>query len=161
MKRMTFLFNLLIFILSITLPACSPNLPKGKCSSGICVDIRLVEPISINDFVQVTIQVESEKDLRGAKVGLTFSDPRFTVDGEREWTVDLKAKTSVEFSSRFHFPEGEGSYYIYGSIFDPQIGGGPRDYENVHITIEGATINPPRISTPAGPEPAYPLAATP
>ena len=102
--------NLLVLLLvaGSVLPACSSAPGGGKCEGGLCIDVELTEPIRMNEPVPVTITVEStEEDKQGLKVSLWFSAPDIQVDGESEWIVDLKAHTSMQFSTTIRFPAME------------------------------------------------------
>jgi len=145
--------NLLVLLLvaGSVLPACSSAPGGGKCEGGLCVDIELAEPIRMNEPVPVTITVEStEEDKQGLKISLWLSHPDVLVEGEREWTVDAKAHTPIQFSTMIRFAR-EGYYSAHAGVFEYQelmV----QDAEDVRITALGGTLNPPperEFGTPA------------
>jgi len=116
----------------------------------------------MNEPVPVTITVEStEEDKQGLKVSLWFSAPDIQVDGEREWVVDLKAHTSMQFSTTIRFPAREGSYDVVAGALDYQHGRMVRDYVPVRITVLGGTLYPPSEFTPGVPQPVTTIEVTP
>lgn len=152
----------LLLVAGSVLPACSSAPGGGKCEGGLCIDVELTEPIRMNEPVPVTITVEStEEDKQGLKVSLWFSAPDIQVDGEREWVVDLKAHTSMQFSTTIRFPAREGSYDVVAGALDYQHGRMVRDYVPVRITVLGGTLYPPSEFTPGVPEPVTTIEVTP
>lgn len=142
MKRKVSSLLILLLITSSILPACSSP-GTGKCEGGLCVDLELTEPIRMNEPVPVTITVESrEEDKQGLKVSLWFSAPDVQVDGESEWVVDLKARTSIQFSTTIRFPAREGHFLVYAGALDYQYGRMIIDSVPVQLTLMGGTLNP-------------------
>lgn len=162
MKHKIGCWVVLLLIAVSTLSACSRAPGGGRCEGGLCIDVELAEPIRMNEPVPVTITVEStEEDKQGLKVSLWFSAPDIQVDGEREWVVDLKAHTSMQFSTTIRFPAREGSYDVIAGVLDYQHGRMVRDYVPVRITLLGGTLYPTSEFTPGVPQPVYPLSSPP
>jgi len=115
----------------------------------------------MNEPVPVTITVEStEEDKQGLKVSLWFSDPDIQVDGEDIWVVNLKAHTSIQFSTTIRFTE-DGHFTVYAGALDYQHGRMVIDSIPIQITLMGGTLNPPSRLTPGVPEPVTTIEVTP
>jgi parallel beta-helix repeat protein len=117
------------------------------------VDLELVEPIFLNEPVEVTITVETEEDILGLTIAAGSIDPTILVEGEHKWVVNAKAHTPLQLSTTIRFTK-EGYFNIHGSAYDPRKGSGVRDVERVRITPLGGTVNPPPEREPGTPAPA-------
>jgi hypothetical protein len=145
----------LIALMATAIAGCGgPSAPGGRrCRGGICVDLELVEPIFLNEPVEVTITVETEEDILGLTIAAGSIDPTILVEGEHKWVVNAKAHTPLQLSTTIRFTK-EGYFNIHGSAYDPRKGSGVRDVERVRITPLGGTVNPPPEREPGTPAPA-------
>jgi len=80
--------------------------------------------------------------IQGLRVRLWFSDPDVLVEGEREWVVDAKAHTPMQFSTTIRFTE-EGYYSVHAGAQDFVGELLVQDAKDVRITTLGGTLNPP------------------
>jgi len=134
--------TVLLLVAGLALSGCSSAPGGGKCRHGVCIDLELAEPIGWNEPVTVTITVETEEDIQGLRVRLWFSDPDVLVEGEREWVVDAKAHTPMQFSTTIRFTE-EGYYSVHAGAQDFVGELLVQDAKDVRITTLGGTLNPP------------------
>ena len=75
----------LIMFISVSLVSCSQGGPPGgsaNCSEGVCVTLRVVEPVQFNAPIIVMITVTSDKDR--SDLGLTLCNR----SGEGQATID-------------------------------------------------------------------------
>ena len=165
------LFKCALFVLtivSVTLSACAgASSPGGEnCQRGICVVLKLSEPIRVNEPVTLTMTVTTEQDEPELQLGLAFSTENLiSVEGQRQWTVDTKAHQPVQVSTVLRFPS-EGVWGIVGGALT-QKGRSVADSLNVEITSTGYTFNPtydpnkPVIVGPMTPEVVRPTVEPP
>ncbi len=126
----THFLNVVIVLMAVTLVACSQggsSSGRGDCSEGVCVALRVVEPVQFRAPVVVQITVTSEQDR--SDLGLTLCGggggseatvegpqgwessargPLVFKDGSRgcaNWSFDAKANVPVQFTRVLRFSE--------------------------------------------------------
>jgi hypothetical protein len=140
-----------------------------------------VEPVDLNKPVRVIVTVETEKDVPGLEISAGVTEPSILFeelheeekgkDGTRKWVKqirDTKARAPIQMTTTIRFTQ-EGSFYVYGTAHDRQLGLGVSDVVRVQITSLGGKVNPtPKIlpGTPflvpaATPPPKWTPASTP
>lgn len=95
----------LIVLVSVTLVACSQgggSSGRGDCSDGVCVALRVVEPVQFNAPVVVQITVTSDQDR--ADLGLTLcgggGGSQATIDGPQGWESNARGTLVFKDGSR-------------------------------------------------------------
>ncbi len=136
MKR---LVTLALVVSSLAGCSGSLQLNRPNCGGGVCVRVRLTEPILLNQLVPVTITIESEEDIAGLKIYLATSPLNVPIEGDRQWTADVRAGQIITVQSALRFTE-VGLFYIFAQALNPRIGGFAADYVRVELTLTGATI---------------------
>ncbi len=85
----------LIVLVALTLVACSQggsSSGRGDCADGVCVALRVVEPVQYNAAVVVKITVTSEQDR--SDLGVTLcgggGGSQATIDGPQGWESNAR-----------------------------------------------------------------------
>jgi hypothetical protein len=134
--------NLLIVLMALTLVACSqggPSFDRGDCSDGVCVALRVVEPVQFNAPVVVMITVTSDQDRSGLGLTLYTDAIQATIDGPQGWesnarkgnvfkngpsdgagwSFDAKANVPVPFTRVLHFSDKDQLTEVYVALNVP------------------------------------------
>ena len=74
------------------------------CRGGICVELKLQEPIRAGEPVAVTITVRTQRDIPGLEVILDTQDSAVQTVGSKKWTLDTKADQSIQVFGAIRFP---------------------------------------------------------
>jgi len=142
MKRV---FGCVLLLVSLT--ACmGPSAPGGgSCSKGLCITVRAIEPIRMNESVTVTITVTAERDIPELQVSLFSYPPALVEDGQDwkekgvNWAVDAKANHPHVFTRKVRLPPNEGVFDLVAGAYTPNL---PyvADYVSIHITRAGGKV---------------------
>lgn len=76
--------RILIILIAVTLVACSQgggNSGRGDCADGVCVALRVVEPVQFKAPVVVQITVTSDQDRSDLGLTLYTDGVQVTIDG--------------------------------------------------------------------------------
>jgi hypothetical protein len=148
MKRL-FVILLLYFV-----SACSGTSAPGggRCKEGVCVDLKIEEPIRLNQPVRFTTTVATDHDEPGLKIFLGDTYPPVPVEGQFPVTLNARAHQPEQATGVIRFPN-EGKYEIFvqavtrsGVVID--------NFLYVIITQAGATAYYPGTPLPITPGPA-------
>jgi hypothetical protein len=150
----------LLVITSLILSACAGALaPSGpNCSQGVCVKVRVIEPVHFDEPVTVIITVTTREDIPRLGVSLYFSDLDIVVEGPQgwerggvDWIVDVKANRPIHFTRKIRFPPREGYFDVIASANTPSL----RAVDSVvlHITHAGGRVYPSGTKIPITPGP--------
>ena len=141
MKRLLLVFTLSVLSMSACMGASAPG--GGTCKQGICIKIRVVEPIRFGEPVAVTITVTSEKEMPEMKVFLYSYPPALIEDGQdwkekgTNWLAEAKANSSQVFTRKVRLPS-EGTFDLRAEVYTPGLY--VIDYVTVHLTREGGKV---------------------
>ncbi len=172
-----FLFVLALVVLGLT--ACGPGgagQGSGNCSDGVCVTLRIVEPVHFGQPVTVLITVTSDQDRSDLGLTLYTDAIQATIDGPQGWesnarnevvfkngpsdgagwSFDVKANVPVRFTRVLRFAEGEQTFGVFAALHVP-----PRSYvagASVQIRYSREGVRVYGMGTPVGPTPRSPEA---
>lgn len=141
-------------VLSFVIVACAPatSTVGGKCDGGVCVSLKISEPVPFNQSVPVTITVETDQDETGLRIGIDSDKRTVVIEGENLWTVDTKSRTPITVTTNIRFTQ-EGYFPVIAGA-TRSIGITAIDSIPVHVTRTGVTLNPPSERLPGTPAPA-------
>ena len=129
MKRILFC----IFLLA-SLTACSGASSQSthECNKkeGVCVKIKVEEPIVAGEPAIVTITVKGDKDISDLQVGLSATGNVLLEEPDLKtwkktgigWKVDLKANKEHSSKRKLLLPVEEGFYHVVVSVGTPNYG---------------------------------------
>jgi hypothetical protein len=142
--RMKILKLASLFGLMMVFSACGVASAPGSsvnCEQGICVELKLSEPIRLNEPVNLTMTVTSDHDELGLVLSLGFApEDVILIDGQRLWNVDLLANQPIQVSTVLRFPR-EGYFGIIGGVLTRE---GFTVNENIDVSLTNTsyTLNP-------------------
>jgi hypothetical protein len=98
-------FLIVLALVAVSLAACGPGGPglgRGDCAEGVCVALRVVEPVHFSQPVTALITVTSEKDR--SDLGLTLcgggGGSQATIDGPQGWESNARGGLVFKDGSR-------------------------------------------------------------
>lgn len=127
------------------------------CTDGVCAEIKIAQPILLNQPANITITISSVVDKPGLSIKLVASPTNVTFGPNTIWQYDAVAKQSKVFNSTVTFTSS-GGYLIGAEVFWK---GSPLlvNQDRVEIDSTGATVNP--TLQPRSPSNGYPIAYPP
>jgi len=146
----------ILAILMLVLVGCRGSIaPTGwRCSEGLCVKIKVVEPVRWGEPVTVIISVTAEKDVADLGVWLNH-DQGVTVEGPQgweenvkdrkigemaaSWKVDVKANKPLVFMRKVHLPQREGEIELSAAVYRADLGY-LVDSVSIYLTREGGKV---------------------
>lgn len=134
-------YLLMLTLLVLSLSACSGASTQGgqTCQEGICIRVRLAEPIRLNESVTAMITVQTERDVPGLRIFFPAPERSILVEGEPQWTVNAQSRKSMTTNRVIRFTEG-GFYQVMAYAQDPLTGTVVKSYVIVHITDAGGKV---------------------
>lgn len=148
-------FLIVLTFVMISLAACSQgggSSGRGDCADGVCVALRVVEPVQFNAPVVVMITVTSDQDRSDLGLTLFTDGVQVTINGPQgwennarkglvykngpsngaDWFFDAKANVPVRFTRVLHFSEKDQLTQIDVVLHVP-----PRSWvASAHATIK-------------------------
>lgn len=145
MKPYLSLFGLICLVSALA--GCLGSVAPGgaaqgrSCQQGICVKLKLSEPIQPNVPVLLTLTATADHDAPATQLGIAFSiENVVSIEGERKWTVNLQANTPLKRETTLRFP-GPGYYRIEANALSRE-GAHVSDSVTVQLTDSGHILNP-------------------
>ena len=129
MKHFLFCILLLASLSACTGASVSSTFQCNK-QEGICVNLKVKEPIIPGELVTVIVTVKGEKDIPDLWVSLSapgnvyFEDPNLKTWKKTgiDWKVDVKAKKLHTFEHKVRLPIEEGFYFLVVGVGTPDYG---------------------------------------
>ena len=145
-RRRIVIFWVIMF--SFILTSCSGGQDNGSsdpgadktCAGGVCAEIDIAQPITLNQPANVTITISSTVDKPGLSIKLEASPTNVTFGPNTIWQYDAVANQSQVFNSTVTFTS-QGEYLIAAGVFWK---GSPLlvNQDRVVISNDGGTVNP-------------------
>ncbi len=167
----------LVALILVGLSACAGGplaLGSPTCAEGICVTLRAVEPVQLNQPVVVKITVTSERDRSDLSLTLYTEDVGVSVEGPQGWeanaldgrlmdrgaywTFAAKANTPITFTRVLRFPDRAAHVSLHAAVSAPPTSMRPVDSIGIDLTRAGGKIYLEGTRLPeAGPQPTVPF----
>lgn len=146
-------------ILSMYLVACTAASSPGskQCSSnGVCIKIKLAEPIRLNEPTTVTTTITSDKDFSQVQIAIASDAPGLLIEDKQTWQegtqgekIDIKANRPIDVSRRILMRK-EGRFNVIVSAMASTF----RVEDSVYVII---TKDNGKVYEPGQPIPTAPF----